>query len=140
MPTGSRSWKKDKILFECSATPLGAETFCALASDGSPAAMFFEAKGKGKKGYRILRKGKQKHAKGKSKGNSLILAKGKGFKTRSTEGHGSFSRRSPRSTQILVLGASCHTTGVASGIHPQHMLIVGRVDIWHRDCPKQKAD
>ena len=49
MPTGSRSWKKDKILFECSATPLGAETFCALASDGSPAAMFFEAKGKGKK-------------------------------------------------------------------------------------------
>ena len=95
---------------------------------------------KAKKGYRILRKGKQKHAKGKSKGNSLILAKGKGFKTRSTEGHGSFSRRSPRSTQILVLGASCHTTGVASGIHPQHMLIVGRVDIWHRDCPKQKAD
>ena len=41
---------KDKILVECGATPLGAVTSYASASDGSPAAMevnLLRSKGKG---------------------------------------------------------------------------------------------
>ena len=128
----SSSWTKDKILVECSATPLGAVTSYASASDGSPAAMevnLLRSKGKGKKGKGSDKgKGKQKGYagdKGKSKGKGYDSGKGKssskGQSKGQQKGYGGFQQQKPKidSNTCAYCGKSGH---------------------WQRDCHKRKAD
>ena len=128
----SSSWTKDKILVECGATPLGAVTSYASASDGSPAAMevnLLRSKGKGKKGKGSDKgKGKQKGYagdKGKSKGKGYDSGKGKGSSKGQSKGqqkgYGGFQQQKPKidSNTCAYGGKSGH---------------------WQRDCHKRKAD
>jgi hypothetical protein len=128
----SSSWTKDKILVECGATPLGAVTSYASASDGSPAAMevnLLRSKGKGKKGKGSDKgKGKQKGYagdKGKSKGKGYDSGKGKGSNKGQNKGqqkgYGGFQQQKPKidSNTCAYCGKSGH---------------------WQRDCHKRKAD
>ena len=128
----SSSWTKDKILVECGATPLGAVTSYASASDGSLAAMevnLLRSKGKGKKGKGSDKgKGKQKGYvgdKGKSKGKDYDSGKGKGLNKGQSKGqqkgYGGSQQQKPKidSNTCAYCGKSGH---------------------WQRDCHKRKAD
>ena len=126
----SSSWTKDKILVECGATPLGAVTSYASASDGSPAqwkSIFFEAKAKAKRVRDLTRVKENRKAmletKARAKAKAMILAKArvrtKGRAKVNRRAMVVFSSRSPRSTPTLVL-------------------IVGRVDIGNVTVTNEK--